>query len=92
MIIDLCFLTLKWFLVLSVIYALYQLLYESINLVFTRLFNEAVVAVREGEINIAHMKFTIFVIGLVIIYFAAINAMYNTITESIASIKSAVGL
>ena len=92
MIIDLCFLTLKWFLVLSVIYALYQLVYVSINSVFTRLFNEAVVSVRAGEINIAHMKFTIFVIGLLVIYFSAINVMYITITESIASIKNAVGL
>lgn len=92
MIIDLCFLTLKWFLVLSVIYALYQLLYESINLVFTRLFNEAVESVNRGEINIAHMKFVIFVIGIVVIYVTAIDVMYITITESIMGIKSAVGL
>lgn len=92
MIIDLCFLTLKWFLVLSVIYTLYQLVYMSINSVFTRLFNEAVESVNRGEINIAHMKFVIFLIGLVITYFTAIDIMYNNIAESIASVKSAVGL
>lgn len=92
MIIDLCFLTLKWFLVLSVIYTLYQLVYMSIDLVFKKLFNEAVESVNRGEINIAHMKFVIFLIGLVIIYFTAIDIMYNNIEESITSIKSAVGL
>lgn len=92
MIIDLCFLTLKWFLLLSVIYTLYQLVYMSIDLVFKRLFNEAVESVNRGEINIAHMKFVIFIIGIVVIYMTAIDVIYINIAESIASIKSAVGL